>query len=160
MPNPKIKLIFTAEQIAPELKGTTAFDVIDELVAHLASIRKILPEAKDGIAQAIKARERSMSTGIGFGVAIPHANSDLIHEPIVVFGRSATGVNFDALDQLPVRLVALLIVPAREKEKHLFTLTAISRLLHNEKVRSALQSAAETELILDILNGRRMLAAA
>jgi mannitol/fructose-specific phosphotransferase system IIA component (Ntr-type) len=153
-----MNLIFKTDQIIPKLKNATAFQVIGELVNHLVSIGKILPEAKEPISLAIKRRETSMSTGIGFGIAIPHADTDLINEVIVIFGRSVEGIDFDALDKQPVRLVVLVIVPTREKQKHLLTLASISRLLHNREIRVALQNARDADAILNILNDRRALA--
>jgi len=152
-----MNLIFQTEQIVPELKGVTAFQVIDELVNHLASTGKILPEAKESIFLAVKRRESSMSTGIGFGIAIPHADTNLINEAIVTFGRSVTGIDFNALDKQPVQLVVMVIVPSRERQTHLATLASISRLLHNGEIRVALQTAPDAEVILNILNGRRAL---
>jgi mannitol/fructose-specific phosphotransferase system IIA component (Ntr-type) len=73
-----MNLTFKNEQIIPKLNGATAYRVIDELVNYLVAIREILLESKETIALAIKRRERSMSTGIGFGIAIPHADTDSI----------------------------------------------------------------------------------
>src|SRR5690349_3785735 len=129
-----MNLIFQPEQIVPSLKGVAAFEVIDELVNHLVSTGKVVREAKESIFLALKRRESSMSTGIGFGIAIPHANSDLINEALVTFGRSIVRIDFNALDKQPVRLVLMVIVPTREKQTHLTTLANISRLLHKREI--------------------------
>src|SRR5205809_7853874 len=104
-----MKINFRTEYIIPELKSTGGFEAIDELTNHLVSVGAILPEHKAEIATVIKQRERSMSTGIGSGIALPHAFSHLVNGAIVASGRSKTGIDFDALDRQQVRLVAIII---------------------------------------------------
>lgn len=150
---------FKHKHIVPELKSTTGLQVIGELVDHLVSVGTISSETAAPIAQAVRQRESSMSTGCGFGVAIPHASTPLTSEIIVAFGRSPTGIDFDALDRQPVRLVVLVIVPAQEKEKNFLTLARISRLMHVRDIRVALEQALDADSILNILNGAQLLAA-
>ena len=149
-----MNLSFKSEHIVAQLQGTTAMQVIDELVGHLVAVGAIPLAASESVTLALKHREHSMSTGIGFGVAIPHAASDLIKEPIVAFGRSTGGIQFDALDHQPVQLVVMMIVPVADRQKHLPILAGVSRLLHNREVRTALQNAADTAAIMQILNER------
>ena len=86
-----------------------------------------------------------MSTGIGFGVGIPHASTDLIYEVVGALGRSRKGVNFDALDNQPVNLVMLFLVPQGQFQKHLHTLANIAKLLHKKEFRQALEQADNVE---------------
>lgn len=152
-----MKINFPITHILPELKGANSFEVIEELVNHLAAIGSISPENKTPIASAIQHRERSMSTGIGFGIGLPHASSPLVEEPIIAFGRSQAGIDFDALDRLPVRLVAMMVVPAIDRERSLKTLAAISRLLHKREIREALESATDAAAMAGILNGHALI---
>ncbi len=92
-----------------------------------------------------------MSTGIGFGIGIPHASTDLITEVVGSFGRSKKGVNFDALDNQPVNLVMLFLVPQGQFQKHLHTLASIAKLLHNKDFRSALEQAPEADAMVKII---------
>jgi mannitol/fructose-specific phosphotransferase system IIA component (Ntr-type) len=92
-----------------------------------------------------------MSTGIGFGIGIPHASTDLIHEVVGALGRSKRGVNFDALDNQPVKLVMLFLVPQGQFQKHLHTLANIAKLLHKADFRQALEQAPEAEAMLNII---------
>ena len=84
-----------------------------------------------------------MSTGIGFGVGIPHASTDLIYDVVGAFGRSQAGVNFDALDNKPVNLVMLFLVPQGQFQKHLHTLANIAKILHNNDFRQSLEQASD-----------------
>ncbi len=99
--------ILGREQIVPELKAATRWEAIDELIGNLVTTGKIQPGDRDAVTAAVKKRETSMSTGIGFGIGIPHASTDLIFEVVGALGRSRTGVSFDALDNQPVKLVML-----------------------------------------------------
>ena len=102
---------------------------------------KIKPENREAISGVVKKRETSMSTGIGFGIGIPHASTDLIQDVVGAFGRSKKGVNFDALDNQPVNLIMLFLVPQGQFQKHLHTLANIAKLLHNRDFRQALETA-------------------
>src|ERR1700722_17453144 len=88
----------------PDLQATDRWQAIDEFIGNLVAANKIKPENREAIASVVKKRESSMSTGIGFGIGIPHASTDLIYEVVGAFGRSTKGVNFDALDNQPVKL--------------------------------------------------------
>lgn len=81
-----------------------------------------------------------MSTGIGFGIGMPHASTDLIYEVVGSLGRSRKGVNFEALDNQPVNLVMLFLVPQGQFQKHLHTLANIAELLHKAEFRAALNN--------------------
>src|SRR5437899_9196698 len=103
--------ILTGKQIITDLNATNRWEAIDELINNLVATGKIKAENHDAIATVVKKRESSMSTGIGFGIGIPHASTDLIYEVVGSLGRSRKGVNFDALDNQPVNLVMLFLVP-------------------------------------------------
>ena len=92
-----------------------------------------------------------MSTGIGFGIGIPHASTDLIGEVTGALGRSKGGVNFESLDGQPVHLVMLFLVPQGQFQKHLHTLATIAKRLHHAEFRHALEGASDAEAMLRII---------
>ncbi len=143
--------ILQKEQIVPELKAANRWEAIDELIDQLVQTGRIKPENREQIAAVVKKRETSMSTGIGFGIGIPHASTDLIYEVVGSFGRSRGGVNFDALDNQPVNLVMLFLVPQGQFQKHLHTLANIAKLLHNKDFRHALEEAADANAMMEII---------
>ena len=143
--------ILGPEQIVPALKAANRWEAIDELIEQLIVSGKIKPEHHDAIAAVVKKRESSMSTGIGFGIGIPHASTDLIYEVVGALGRSRKGVNFDALDNQPVNLVMLFLVPQGQFQKHLHTLANIAKLLHKAEFRQALEQAPDAEAMLKII---------
>jgi mannitol/fructose-specific phosphotransferase system IIA component (Ntr-type) len=146
--------ILTKEQIITDLRATNRWEAIDELINNLVVTGKIKPEHHDAIAAVVKKRETSMSTGIGFGIGIPHASTDLIYEVVGAFGRSKNGVNFDALDNQPVNLVMLFLVPQGQFQKHLHTLANIAKLLHKADLRQALEAAPDSEAMLQVIRSQ------
>jgi fructose-specific phosphotransferase system IIA component len=143
--------ILTKEQIITDLNATNRWEAIDELINNLVTTGRIKPEHQEAIAAVVKKRESSMSTGIGFGIGIPHASTDLIYEVVGSLGRSKTGVSFDALDNQPVNLVMLFLVPQGQFQKHLHTLANIAKLLHKAEFRQALEQAPDAETMLRII---------
>lgn len=150
------KIMTLADIIAPEniitdLASADRWGVIDELVDRLVQTGRIKAENRDAIVSAIRRRENSMSTGIGFGIGIPHASTDLIPEVTGAFGRSKQGLDFDALDNQPVTLVVLFLVPQGQFQKHLHTLADIAKLLHRREFRQALEEAPEAQALSKII---------
>ncbi len=140
--------ILRKEQIVADLKAGNRWEAIDELLDLLVHCGKIKPEHREAIAAVVRKRENSMSTGIGFGIGIPHASTDLIPEVIGAFGRSPKGINFDALDNQPVKLVMLFLVPQGQFQKHLHTLASIAKMLHDKDFRAVLEAAPDAEAML------------
>ena len=139
------------EQILPDMQASNRWEAIDELIGQLITSGKIKAEHRDAITAVIKKRETSMSTGIGFGIGIPHASTDLIYEVVGSLGRSKKGINFDALDNQPVTLVMLFLVPQGQFQKHLHTLAKIAKLFHKKEFRSALETAPDAQAMHAII---------
>src|SRR6476660_5035695 len=78
--------LLSAEQIIPEMKATERWSAIVELIDLLVSLDKIKAPDRDSILASLKQREETMSTGIGFGIAIPHCSSDRLNEVVAAFG--------------------------------------------------------------------------
>jgi mannitol/fructose-specific phosphotransferase system IIA component (Ntr-type) len=112
---------------------------------------KVLPEHREAITAVVKKRETSMSTGIGFGIGIPHASTDLIPEVIAAFGRSRTGVSFDSLDNQPVHLVTLFLVPAGQFQRHLHTLAGIAKVLRRDDFLKSISNASDAEAMIKLI---------
>src|ERR1700704_4269564 len=146
--------LLSAEQIIPEMKATERWSAIVELIALLVAQGKIKPEDRDSILASLKQREETMSTGIGFGIAIPHASSDKIEDVVAAFGRSTKGIEFDSLDGQPVFFVVLFVVPKDQFQTHLRTLAAIAKFLNDKSVRDELGKAQDAAQILRVFESR------
>ena len=121
-----------------DLQAQDRWQAIEELMSHLVTARKIQSQDRDSVAESIRKRESSMSTGIGFGIGIPHASTTLVSEVVAVVGRSRQGVQFDALDSKPVHLVFLFLVPAGEFQKNVHVLANVAKMLHRQDFRDGL----------------------
>ena len=143
--------LLTKEQVVTELKATDRWEAIEELIELLVKNGYVKSEHSEAILSVVKKREISMSTGIGFGIGIPHASTDLVDEVTGAFGRSKNGVNFDALDNQPVTLVMLFLVPQGQFQKHLHTLAKIAKVLHKKEFRKMLEDAEDASEMYQII---------
>lgn len=141
------------DQILLDMRADEHLPAIEELVDHLV-LQGMLPVAqRDEVFESLRRREEQVSTGIGYGVAIPHAFSDHVGQVLSVFGRSRAGIDFEALDNSPVHFVMLFIVPRRDYSQHLRTLAAIARMFTKCEIRQHLADARCRTDILKILAG-------
>jgi mannitol/fructose-specific phosphotransferase system IIA component (Ntr-type) len=150
----KLAKLLTADQIILDMRAVAHWPAITELVDHLVETRRLPQAQREEILSALKAREEQVSTGIGSGVAIPHAFSDDIEDVVAVFGRSREGIDFEAIDNAPVHLIILFIVPRKDYHLHLRTLAAIAKMFTNGEVRRQLVKAETRDEILAILDSR------
>ncbi|MSR43272.1 MAG: PTS sugar transporter subunit IIA [Pedosphaera sp.] len=144
--------IVQKEQILTELKASNRWEAIDELIGRLVECGRIKPEHREAITAVVKKRETSMSTGIGFGIGIPHASTDQIDEVVGALGRSKVGIDFEALDNQPVNLVVLFLVPQGQFQKHLHTLASIAKLFHSKEFRQQLEQAPDAAAMHQIIS--------
>jgi mannitol/fructose-specific phosphotransferase system IIA component (Ntr-type) len=138
------------EQIAPRLAATDRWAVIDQLIDVLVRTGKIRSEDRETVRQAVKDRETSKSTGIGYGIAMPHASVACVQDVVAAFGRPTHGVDFQALDNQPVTMCVLLLTPQGQFQKHLLMLSTFARLLSKKENRQKLEATQTAEEILAI----------
>ena len=147
----KFSEIISPSQIVLDLKSTDRWLAIEELVGILVEQQCIEGPRRESVIQAVKNREKTMSTGIGFGIAIPHASTDAIAKVTAVLARSSRGINFDSLDNQPVRLVVLFLVPTGQYQQHLKTLASISRFLNDREFREQAEHSKTPEEIYQLI---------
>lgn len=145
--------LLSADSILPEMQSTERYAAIAELVNLLVTHQQIAAEDRDSVLAALRAREETMSTGIGFGIAIPHASSERVAKVVAAFGRSSAGIEFEALDNAPVKFVVLFVVPKDQFQTHLRTLAAIAKFLNDRGTRERLAAAKTAAEILQIFEG-------
>jgi PTS system nitrogen regulatory IIA component len=143
--------LITPATINLNLKSTDRDAVLEELVSQIPVVAD-QPEARQNLLRALHERERLHSTGIGDGVALPHARNalvGLVTQPVIVFGRQALGIPYNAIDGAPARLFFLLVAPT--VTEHLAVLARISRLLRDPRVRQDLLTADSAQKVLGII---------
>ena len=125
----------------------------DELLRELVSLVTTgsSPEEREQVLQAVREREAVLSTGIGYGVAIPHGKSPAVQELSMAAGRSVDPVEFDALDGQPARLFFLLVGPESAAGPHIKALSRISRIVRRDDVRARLLKAPDEKAFLRAL---------
>ena len=132
----KISDLLRKDMVIDELHGTTKQQVLEEMVHCMA--RHTSGIDTEELLKVLLEREKLGSTGIGNGIAIPHGKLDGINEILLVFGRSKSGIPFDALDNKPVHLFFLLVAPSNSAGAHLKALARLSRLLKDKNFRDVL----------------------
>ncbi|MFK7911696.1 MAG: PTS sugar transporter subunit IIA [Akkermansiaceae bacterium] len=150
----KLASLLTPDQIILDLQGEVCSEATAAIIDHVISKDLLGADLRDEVLELLKERERQISTGIGSGVAIPHAFSDSVDKVVAAFARSANGVDFEALDNAPVNFIILFIVPKKEYNMHLQTLAAIAKMFNNCEVRKKLMEAQDATDILDIFASR------
>lgn len=122
-----------------DLKATTKAGVIDEMVHHY--YEKGIIDDEELYKQDILKREAESSTGMGDGIAIPHAHDKAVKKAAVMFARSKTGVDYDSMDGQPAHLFFMIAAPEGADNTHLAALAALSKVLMNPDVVTALKEA-------------------
>jgi len=136
--------------ISFDLKGKTKNEIIEELV-NLASRSKLVKD-KDEVLKAVLEREKLVTTGVGYGVAFPHAKTKAIKGIVIAFGRSKTGIDFDAMDKKPVHLFFLIAAPEDAIGAHLNVMARLSYLMKSEKNRDILMKISSPRELLELLD--------
>ncbi len=144
----KISDILTEDLVVAGLTGTSKNDIIDAMVDLVATSPKVLDREK--VRAAILERERIMSTGVGNGFAIPHGKTDAVTDIVAAFAVTREEIDYDSLDEKPVRLVFLLVGKDNLVGPHIKLLSRISRLMNKEEFRKRLLNVASPKEILEM----------
>lgn len=138
--------------VLPALNAQSRKQVFHALCGALEPVTGI---GEREIFDAVMERERLGSTGVGEGVAIPHARLEGLKAPLGAFARLASPVDFESLDDRPCDLVFMLLAPVSAGADHLRALAAVSRAFREPSIRAALRGAGTQEAVMSILCGRK-----
>ena len=146
----KLPEIIEEDYIIPELKAKDKRGVLEELAEVISNHEPSIDKA--ALVKVLVERERLGSTGIGDGVAIPHGKMNGVRHPIISFGRSKKGLDFDSMDGQPAHLFFLLIAPEDSSGIHLQVLARIAKILKNRAFRQKLmEPSSRKELYQTII---------
>lgn len=146
----RITELLSLDTISLALQSDQKNEAIGELAHLLYASGKLNDKA--AFIEAIEKREQQSTTGIGEGIAIPHAKTNAVKEAAIAFGRSQYGVNYEALDGQPSHLFFMIAVPEGANNTHLEALSRLSSILLNEDVRMQLLNASSAEEIIQIID--------
>ena len=122
---------------------------ITELVATLARHNEIADEQE--VLQGVFDREATRSTGIGSGLAIPHAKTKGTERISLAIGKADVPIDFDSADKKGVTLICLLASPPQKTSAHIQTLSAVSRLFANDEFRARANAATSAQALYDLI---------
>lgn len=144
----KLSDLFSEENVVPDLAPAGKPELLQAIIDDLDA--KGFITNKEVVARDVIERENVMSTGIGNGVAIPHAYTDGVEKLVAGFYRTREMVDFDALDGQAVNLFFIILGPKASRRDHIKVLAKISRLLNHEDFRASLRDAGDRDAVMSI----------
>ena len=145
----KIQDILYINAILIDCKAAPKNEVLDQMGRFLASIHNVKDPPM--LVQKIIEREAEISTGIGFGIAIPHARTNLVQKVCMVAARCVSGIEFNAIDEKPVHLIYMLAAPADNSDVLRNILSSLSKIMSYEDMREKLITANDAETFLNLI---------
>lgn len=145
----KLMDFVSTDSIMPDLEPAPKDDLLSTMVGRLQETGKIGNPRP--LLEKLLEREKIMSTGIGMGIAVPHAVSDEVEDLVIALARIPAGTDYDSLDGEPVNFIFLLVGSPNAQTRHLKTLARISRLVQHTQFVNSIKGAASADEILKIL---------
>lgn len=147
----KLSEFLRRDLIKIKLEAVDKWEAIEELINYLVGIHEIRMSDREEILGCILERERSMSTGMEKGVAIPHGSTNRVEEIVAAMGISKEGMPFESFDGKPAQIIVLLIIPKGHFQKHVRTLAGIARLLNDAEIRKAIINSNTPEELFNVI---------
>ncbi len=144
----RISDILKEDVVVTNLAGTNKTEILNAMIDIAARSERVLD--KDRMRSAIFEREKIMSTGVGSGFAIPHGKTDAVQDIVAAFAITENPIDYQSLDDQPVRLVFLLVGKDNSVGPHIKLLSRISRLMNKEEFRRKLLEAGSPSDVLQI----------
>ncbi len=149
----RLQELLQPADVVVRFTASDKWDALDRLITRLIDTGRVPSEIAEDVREAVLARERSMSTGMERGLAIPHAAVDGLDEIVACLAvlPEDAGLNFESIDASPTHLLVLLVIPRIQKLLHIRTLAEVARVLGRDEVRASLLAAATPEEAWDAL---------
>jgi len=129
-------------------KSTSRWELIAEMIDLAVRNKEVDSCDCEDLTKSLVDREKSMSTGIGNGVAIPHCTTVKVQDIVYIMAIVPQGMDFDSIDNQPVKIVILLLVPKSKLTQHIKTLAQIAKLMSNESLRNKLLTLKTPESVI------------
>ena len=147
----KLSELLPESAVRLDMDGRDKWEILSELTDALVTSEQVDGAHREVVHEAVIIREKSMSTGMERGIAIPHTSLSAVGQTSVALGISRQGIDFEAIDGKSTHLVILLVNPSEGTKAHIRTLAEIARLLSNADLRAALRDAATSTEALDLI---------
>lgn len=144
----KVSEYLNEDNVILNVEAKDKYELIDKLIEVAAKSGKILDKEK--VREAVYEREKILSTGVGKGFAVPHGKTDAVNDIVLAFAITKEPLNYEALDNQPVRLVMLMVGKDSLVSSHIKLLSRISRLMNNDEFRESLLNAKTKQEVLEI----------
>jgi len=144
----EIDKLLSAERVA-FLTSRTKQEALTEMIALISSAQEVIDS--EHLARAINERESIMSTGIGLGIAVPHAKITSVNRIVMAVGVSREGIDFDSLDDEPVHIIVMIAAPEGAQECYIHVLAKVATVLKHAETRERILRSESVQEICDIL---------
>ena len=145
----QLKDLIKESTIKLELTSKDKNSLLDEMIELLANDKVVTDSSK--FKKDILKREELSNTGIGFGIAIPHAKSKAVKEPRIAIGVTQNGIDYSSIDGQDIKMIFMIAVNEQQSDLHLRALADLSRKLMHEEFRESILKAKSKKEIIDIL---------
>ncbi len=145
----RIQDILSKNAIIMNLDASNKIELLTQMAKYLSSLYDL--KDQDRVVQKILDREAEMSTGIGFGIAIPHGRIEGIDRVYIIAARSVKGIEFDAIDEQPVHLIFMMLTPVNTSNPYTQILSSLSRIMSYEEIRQSLIKTDDPETFIGII---------
>ena len=143
----QLQELFQVQDVLVGFHATDKWDAIERIIDHLEARGRFTADQAPALLEAVMGRERSMSTGMEHGLALPHAAVDGLNEVVACMAicSEEEALDFESTDASPSRIVVLLLIPRDQKLLHIRTLAEIARLMSKSDSRALLQNATDSQ---------------
>jgi PTS system fructose-specific IIC component len=133
------------------LAARDKWEAIEELVDVLIAAHELRLGNRAEVIEAVQTREKSSSTGLNHGLAVPHGAVDCVKELVAALGTSAEGIPFESVDESPARVIILLVIPRDQFPQHMRTLAGVSGLANRDELRTRILAASSASDVIQAL---------
>ncbi|SIS43412.1 PTS fructose transporter subunit IIABC [Salimicrobium flavidum] len=148
----KITDLLKKDTMLLSMDASSKSESLDQLVGQLDAAGRL--NNRDDFREAIQTREDQSTTGVGDGIAIPHAKSGAVKEPAIAFGRSTNGIEYESLDSQPAHLFFMIAATDGADNTHLESLSRLSTFLMDANFRNSLMNASSEDEVMEIINAK------
>ena len=132
-------------------KAANRWDLIEEMLDLAIKNREVKIEDRELLKKSLFDREKSMSTGIGRNVAIPHCTTGAVEDIIIILAICENEIDFSSIDNQPVKIAIFLLVPKKKLKQHIKTLANIAKIMSNDEIKEQISNSKSADTLIKII---------